>query len=297
MATGTKGYKDCLLCHKHFDADGEEIAELTIAIDENAHSYGEWHETIAPTCVATGTKGYKDCLLCHKHFDADGEEITELTIAIDENAHLYGEWIITKESTLDEFGEKKRICAHNEAHVETVQIPKRVAQLVKPDENGGASDEVIITIPDGFAPDIELVVTEISQDNFDRYQDLAKAANGVIGLVYDVTLKSNGVSVQPDGTLTIKLRIPQNLKGKTFKLFHLHDGEAADMEYTVEGDYAVISTDKLAEFVFVGEAETHSASNTVWIVLISILAVIVAAEIGYIVYQEVRKKKATEGRI
>ncbi len=297
VATGTKGYKDCLLCHKHFDADGEEIAELTIAIDENAHSYGEWHETIAPTCVATGTKGYKDCLLCHKHFDADGEEITELTIAIDENAHLYGEWIITKESTLDEFGEKKRICAHNEAHVETVQIPKRVAQLVKPDENGGASDEVIITIPDGFAPDIELVVTEISQDNFDRYQDLAKAANGVIGLVYDVTLKSNGVSVQPDGTLTIKLRIPQNLKGKTFKLFHLHDGEAADMEYTVEGDYAVISTDKLAEFVFVGEAETHSASNTVWIVLISILAVIVAAEIGYIVYQEVRKKKATEGRI
>lgn len=293
---GRKGYKDCLLCHKHFDADGEEIAELTIAIDENAHSYGEWHEMIAPTCSEAGTKGYKDCLLCHKYFDADGEEITELTVAIDENAHSFGEWTVTKESTLDEFGEKKRICAHNEAHEETVQIPKRVAQLVKPDGNGGA-DEVIITIPDGFAPDIELVVTEISQDNFDRYQDIAKAANGEIGLVYDVTLKSNGVSVQPDGTLTIKLRIPQNLKGKTFKLFHLHDGEATDMEYTVEGDYAVVSTDTLSEFVFVGEAETHSASNTVWIVLISILAVIVAAEIGYIVYQEVRKKKATEGRI
>ena len=279
--------------------DGREYTSTKDVTDiaKLAHSFGEWHETILPTCSEAGRKGYKDCLLCHKHFDADGEEITELTIAIDENAHLYGEWIITKESTLDEFGEKKRICAHNEAHVETVQIPKRVAQLVKPDGNGGAADEVIITIPDGFAPDIELVVTEISQDNFDRYQDLAKAANGVIGLVYDVTLKSNGVSVQPDGTLTIKLRIPQNLKGKTFKLFHLHDGEAADMEYTVEGDYAVISTDKLAEFVFVGEAETHSASNTVWIVLISILAVIVAAEIGYIVYQEVRKKKATEGRI
>ena len=30
-STGTKAHKDCAVCHKHFDADGNEIADLTIA--------------------------------------------------------------------------------------------------------------------------------------------------------------------------------------------------------------------------------------------------------------------------
>lgn len=47
VATGTKEHKDCTLCHKHFAADGTtEIADITIAVDENAHNLAtEWTAT------------------------------------------------------------------------------------------------------------------------------------------------------------------------------------------------------------------------------------------------------------
>ena len=36
---GVKGHKDCSVCHKHFDADGNEIEDLTI---EKGHNFGAW---------------------------------------------------------------------------------------------------------------------------------------------------------------------------------------------------------------------------------------------------------------
>lgn len=41
VTSGTKGHKDCTLCHKHFGSDGGEIADLTIPADEN-HDFGDW---------------------------------------------------------------------------------------------------------------------------------------------------------------------------------------------------------------------------------------------------------------
>lgn len=78
---GVKAHKDCEICNKHFDAEGNEIADLTIAVDSTAHRFGEWIEELPATEDAEGVKGHTDCEFCHKHFDADGNEITDLTIA------------------------------------------------------------------------------------------------------------------------------------------------------------------------------------------------------------------------
>ena len=78
---GVKAHKDCGICHKHFDAEGNEIADLTIAVDSTAHRFGKWVEEVPATEDAEGVKGHKDCDFCHKHFDADGNEISDLTIA------------------------------------------------------------------------------------------------------------------------------------------------------------------------------------------------------------------------
>ncbi|MGM9646304.1 MAG: hypothetical protein ACI3XS_06405 [Eubacteriales bacterium] len=78
---GVKAHKDCKICNKHFDADGNEIADLTIAVDSTAHRFGKWIEEVPATEDAEGVKGHKDCDFCHKHFDANGNEITDLTIA------------------------------------------------------------------------------------------------------------------------------------------------------------------------------------------------------------------------
>jgi len=64
-----------------------------------AHTFGEWQNEVAATCVATGTKAHKTCSTCHKHFQADGvTEITDLTIAVDTNNHdMATEWTKTAE--------------------------------------------------------------------------------------------------------------------------------------------------------------------------------------------------------
>ena len=110
-----------------------------------------------------------------------------------------------------------------------------------------------------------------------------------------MSLQSDGVTVQPDGVLTIKLRIPISLQGKAFKLFRLREGTASEAEYTVDGDYAVITTDRLSEFIFVADGSAPAA-NTVWLILVIILSVIIAGEVGFIAYRQVRKNKSKENK-
>ncbi|MDE7348074.1 MAG: DUF285 domain-containing protein [Clostridia bacterium] len=38
--------------------------------------------------------------------------------------HDFGEWTVTKQATVDEFGEEQRVCQRDGAHIETRQIPK-----------------------------------------------------------------------------------------------------------------------------------------------------------------------------
>ncbi len=252
--------------------------------NRTAHTYAE-NFTVdeEATCTEKGSKS-KRCSRCDFK-----NEVTELPAL----GHDYGEWTVVRAATLDNFGEEKRVCSHDEEHVETRQTPKRVPQLVELGSDEVA--EVVVSQPGGLDPDVELVVTEIEQDSYGEYSAVADSVNGEINGVYDVTLKSDGVAIQPDGTLTIKLRIPESLDGKPFKLFHIHGGEAVEKEYTVDDKYAVVTTDRLSEFVFVGdkaEAEpTKNKSNTVWLIFIIILAIIVACEIAYIVFRRISAKK------
>lgn len=78
---GVKAHKDCEICLKHFDAEGNEIADLSVAVDSAAHRFGAWIEELSATEDAEGVKAHKDCEICHKHFDANGNEMTDLTIA------------------------------------------------------------------------------------------------------------------------------------------------------------------------------------------------------------------------
>lgn len=251
--------------------------DITV-IDALGHDYAaEFTVDAAATCTEAGSKS-KHCSRC---------EVKSEVTAIPAIGHSYGEWTLYRAATVEEFGEERRVCANDGTHYESRQLPKRVPQLVE--MGGGEEAEVIVSRPEGLAPDVELVVTEIKSEdeNYGTYSAIAESVNGKVDIVYDVTLKSHGVAVQPDGTITVKLRIPENLVEKTFKLFRVHGGEAVETEYTVDGKYAVVTTDKLSEFVFVGDTE----SNAVWIAFIVILSVIIAGEVAYIVYRKLRSKK------
>lgn len=76
---GAIAHKDCSECNRHFDADGNEIADVSIA--KEPHMFGEWVDEVSATTEQEGVKGHKDCSVCGKHFDQSGNEIADLSIA------------------------------------------------------------------------------------------------------------------------------------------------------------------------------------------------------------------------
>ncbi|MDE5592417.1 MAG: hypothetical protein K2I75_00525, partial [Clostridiales bacterium] len=62
-----------------------------VAIPTLAHTYGEWIDEVAATCMATGTKGHFHCNACNNDFDSAENEyalLDDLTIAIDPDNHV-----------------------------------------------------------------------------------------------------------------------------------------------------------------------------------------------------------------
>ena len=52
VATGTKGYKDCNRCNKHYDKSGNEITDLTISTNDN-HDWNAWVSNLNGTHTRT----------------------------------------------------------------------------------------------------------------------------------------------------------------------------------------------------------------------------------------------------
>lgn len=206
------------------------------------------------------------------------------------------EFTVDRKPTVNEKGSKSKHCSICDAKSEITEIDKLRAEISASDENGSEGNEVIVSVSDGFEPEFSLTITEISKDNFGDYQSVAEEANGVVSFVYEVRLTKNGVSVLPDGTLTVKLKVPENLRGKNYKLLAVAGDTTTEMQYTVEGNYAVISADALEDFVFVGEKPAPAKNNTAWLVLIIILSLVIVGEVGYIVYRKIFLNKVREGK-
>ncbi len=78
VATGTKAYKDCTVCHKHFEADGvTEIADLKLPIDSTNHDMATEWTGVADghyyACKRVGCE-YHDTLVPHTPDRAEATE-------------------------------------------------------------------------------------------------------------------------------------------------------------------------------------------------------------------------------
>ncbi|MDY4655203.1 MAG: MmcQ/YjbR family DNA-binding protein [Eubacteriales bacterium] len=145
--------------------------------------------------------------------------------------------------------------------------------------------DAIIESDNGLDPNLELVVEEITTK--ESVNKVIKK-NEVIEKAYEVTLKSDGVVVQPDGTLTVKLLLPETLRGKEFRIISSENGEnLQETEYTIEGDYVVFSTDRIAEFSFVSERD--DASSLLWLIIL--LSILLLLEILLAIYKINKDRK------
>ncbi len=159
------------------------------------------------------------------------------------------------------------------------------SQIVDNIGDGEGTPDIIVSNDGGFENDVEIVITEIPTDKVNTGDALGK--NDALVKAYDISLRGGGVDIQPDGNITIKLRIPDYLKDKAFRLVHNHNGTFTDIDYTIEDGYAVFTVDKLSEFLFI----YNEAPSTGWIVWLVVAIVILAVGAGVVVYIEYEKKK------
>ncbi len=145
-ATGTKGHKDCSICQKHFDNEGNEIVDLTISINANAHDF----EGQPYICGEEGH--YQQCKLNGEHHSAKeahtgGTATCQALAKCDKcNAeygsladHVYGDIVPAKDATIDEAGNVEyKDCNVCKKHfdkdgkeIADVTIPKLEAVTIK----------------------------------------------------------------------------------------------------------------------------------------------------------------------
>ena len=80
-------------------------------VDPDAHEWGEWKETKAPTCAAEG----EETRICK--LDASHKETR--SVVVDPDAHEWGEWKQTTAPTYVAEGEETRVCKYNAEHKQT----------------------------------------------------------------------------------------------------------------------------------------------------------------------------------
>ena len=112
---GMHAHYKCSVCGKLFDESKVEKteAELSIAIDSDAHNLSALIAEVPATCTTTGTKAHKDCSLCNNHYENDGKtKIEDLAIPTNDN-HDWNAWTSNGNDT------HSRTCKRNAEHKET----------------------------------------------------------------------------------------------------------------------------------------------------------------------------------
>lgn len=103
-------------------------------------------------------------------------------------------------------------------------------------------------------------VTPITEGN--TYNNVKEVLSNVKQFkLYDITLKSNGTTIQPNGKVKISIPIPNEFD-KTKTVVYRVTEDKKQIEYTtkIEGNYAVIETDHFSNYVL---AEKEIKSNNI----------------------------------
>ena len=111
--SGNKEYYTCEGCDLIFSDDkGTETTLAAVSLDATGHNWGEWTQSVAPTCEAKG----QEKRVCAN--DASHVETRDLAAL----GHNFGEWTQTVAPTCTEKGTEERVCANDNSHKETREV-------------------------------------------------------------------------------------------------------------------------------------------------------------------------------
>ena len=146
--------------------------------------------------------------------------------------------------------------------------------------------EAVVHSPQGIHPDFLLQVVAVAEEMYGNY-DLSQFGRVSIAMGYEVSLFSGGAEVQPEGEITVRLRVSSDIDPQVHTLLHLRDGQWQEVDYVVTDGYAVFTTDALSPMLFV----TATPMYLVWTMVV--LGCILVAEL---IVLAAAVKKRRQGR-
>ena len=146
--------------------------------------------------------------------------------------------------------------------------------------------EAVVHSPQGIHPDFLLQVVAVAEEMYGNY-DLSQFGRVSIAMGYEVSLFSGGAEVQPEGEITVRLRVSSDIDPQVHTLLHLRDGQWQEVDYVVTDGYAVLTTDALSPMLFV----TATPMYLVW--TMAALGCILVAEL---IVLAAAVKKRRQGR-
>lgn len=93
--------------------------------------------------------------------------------------------------------------------------------------------------------------------------------NEEIVFSYDISVVNEGEEVALSSPALIKMKLPNEVKGKDFRILHIHNDNVTqvdELSYEIVGDYALVNVDSLSEFAFI-VSNTNGNAN-LWIVIL-----------------------------
>lgn len=136
------------------------------------------------------------------------------------------------------------------------------------------SDDVKINSDNGSTPNATVTVEEIVDFNLKDYQKYL-LNNNRIAKLYDISFVINEQTVKPDGTITIKMSLPELLQNQDFEIIHIHNNEATSLEYELVDNQIIFKTNTMSKFVI-----AYKETSLVWAIVLISMAILASLAIS-----------------
>ena len=231
------------VCTDGFSSFGSGVDSTSIGVvpafkfnPKNSHTHTFNHITVPSTCKVAGME-YDICSEC-------GETFNEKTLPL--AAHTWSEWTVVKEATTTAEGQEKRTCSVCDK-VETRAIEK--LKVIKDDKTG-----IEINYNDEYDSDTEIKVEE--QFSGKSFQLINTEFGKVNSKIYDIATYKDGVKVQPNGEITVKVPLPDGFT--TNKVFVCYvdsvSGKVTKIPCEVKDGYVIFKTNHFSEYAIVEQS-------------------------------------------
>ena len=215
---------------------GEQYAkdngfEYEILKEECAHKLK--HITVPASCTVNGME-YDLCTECGDTFNS------KVIAAL---GHSWGNWYISKQPTESADGEETRKCTKCSA-IETRKIEK--LKTVKDEKTG-----VEIIYKDEFESGVDLEISQVFDGK--SFQLISANYGDVKSAVFDISTYKDGVKVQPNGKIKVRIPLPQGFgSGNIFVCYvDSENGEVQKIKATVNGGYVEFEAEHFSEYAVV----------------------------------------------